>query len=343
MKYSTSLNVSSSSDYNSFGMITEGRAWNVGSEYRYGFDGMENDDKIAGNDNALDFGARIYDSRLGRWFSTDPMEKKYASLSPYLGMGNNPIFLIDKEGMDIYVYYVGQDKTVTVAQITSNLKIEITLNSEVVPKEFTNLVLSETWNPLTYTGEEFNNLPSSKKSLWVDFKADAKMHTIAFSGTALVQGQIEIDIVTINPNAESADAGKTFAYFSAGLGFGATSTIAGWGISAAKGNVKFNESLGEPLNRFTFEGFSFTKTAEFLIGKTWLNAYGCECPEYMFYNDSDKSLYTAEMLTISLSGVISAGSDPPGSASTVETHAWLIGEIEIKPSDAAAVTTSSEE
>ena len=58
-------------DYSPFGMGMVGRSWEAGSGYRYGFNGKENEDEIAGNNNAIDFGARLYDSRLGRWFSCD--------------------------------------------------------------------------------------------------------------------------------------------------------------------------------------------------------------------------------------------------------------------------------
>ncbi len=44
------------------------------SSYRYGFNGKEKDDEVKGEGNSLDFGARMYDSRLGRFLSID----KYA-------------------------------------------------------------------------------------------------------------------------------------------------------------------------------------------------------------------------------------------------------------------------
>lgn len=41
------------------------------------------------------FELRLWDGRLGRWLSPDPYGQ-YAS--PYLGMGNNPISMIDADG-----------------------------------------------------------------------------------------------------------------------------------------------------------------------------------------------------------------------------------------------------
>ena len=34
--------------------------------YRYGFNGMEKDDEVSGSKNYYNFGARMYDSRIGR-------------------------------------------------------------------------------------------------------------------------------------------------------------------------------------------------------------------------------------------------------------------------------------
>jgi|APSaa5957512622_1039677.scaffolds.fasta_scaffold12945_2 RHS repeat-associated protein len=51
--------------------------------YRFGFNGKENDPAIKGTGNSLDLGARIYDPRLGRFFSVDPKYKEFSFMSPY--------------------------------------------------------------------------------------------------------------------------------------------------------------------------------------------------------------------------------------------------------------------
>ena len=45
------------------------------------------------------FGARYYSSDLSIWLSVDPMSDKYPSLSPYSYCANNPIKLVDPNGM----------------------------------------------------------------------------------------------------------------------------------------------------------------------------------------------------------------------------------------------------
>lgn len=71
--------------------------------YRFGFDGMEKVNEIYGRGTHYDFGARYYDARVGRWFSTDPLYNKYPFASPYVFALNTPIRAIDKEGKDVEV------------------------------------------------------------------------------------------------------------------------------------------------------------------------------------------------------------------------------------------------
>jgi RHS repeat-associated protein len=65
---------------------------------------MERDDEVKGKGNHLDFGNRVYDPRLGRFFSTDRIVQPYES--PYSSHGNNPIAFVDVEGNDNIVYLV---------------------------------------------------------------------------------------------------------------------------------------------------------------------------------------------------------------------------------------------
>ncbi len=68
--------------------------------YRYGFNGKENDNEVKGEGNQQDYGMRIYDTRLGRFLSVDPLVKSYPFYSPYHFAGNNPIENIDLDGAE---------------------------------------------------------------------------------------------------------------------------------------------------------------------------------------------------------------------------------------------------
>jgi hypothetical protein len=56
----------------------------------------------------LDFGARMYQADLGRWFNVDPMAEKYHDMTPYKYGLNNPIAYTDPNGMT-EVYGVEMD------------------------------------------------------------------------------------------------------------------------------------------------------------------------------------------------------------------------------------------
>jgi RHS repeat-associated protein len=68
--------------------------------YRYGFNGKENDNEVKGTGNQQDYGMRIYDPRLGRFLSVDPLASKYPDVSSYTAMDNNPILKVDPDGKD---------------------------------------------------------------------------------------------------------------------------------------------------------------------------------------------------------------------------------------------------
>ena len=74
-----------------------------GFNYRYHFNNKEADNEVIGEGNSYDFGARMYDGRLGRWWSVDAMQAKYSSLSPFVAFANDPNYYIDPGGETLYV------------------------------------------------------------------------------------------------------------------------------------------------------------------------------------------------------------------------------------------------
>jgi RHS repeat-associated protein len=85
-------------------MVMMGRKFDS-DKYRYGFNGKEKDKDIAADN--YDFGARIYDGRIGRWLSVDPLQAKYPGLSPYNFVANSPVLYVDPDGRIIRIYYDG--------------------------------------------------------------------------------------------------------------------------------------------------------------------------------------------------------------------------------------------
>jgi RHS repeat-associated protein len=91
--------VISANDYYPFGMGMPGRKYSIANtNYRYGFNGKENDNDI--EIGAQDYGMRIYDTRLGRFLSVDPIAKSYPRFTPYQFASNIPISGIDLDGLE---------------------------------------------------------------------------------------------------------------------------------------------------------------------------------------------------------------------------------------------------
>ena len=59
----------------------------------------------------LDYGARMYDPMIGRFFTQDRFSEKYLDMTPYQYGANNPIFFIDVNGDSLAVTDVSQNGT----------------------------------------------------------------------------------------------------------------------------------------------------------------------------------------------------------------------------------------
>jgi RHS repeat-associated protein len=81
-------------------MLMPGRKYSAGNSYRYGFNGKENDNEVKGEGNQQDYGERIYDPRIGKFLSVDPITAKYPELTPYQFASNRPIDGIDLDGLE---------------------------------------------------------------------------------------------------------------------------------------------------------------------------------------------------------------------------------------------------
>jgi RHS repeat-associated protein len=87
-------------DFYSFGLEMVGRTFLGASEYRYGFNGKEKDNKIEWGNTTYDYGFRIYNPSLGKFLSVDPLTKSYPMLTPYQFASNRPIDGVDLDGLE---------------------------------------------------------------------------------------------------------------------------------------------------------------------------------------------------------------------------------------------------
>ena len=122
--------------HNPFGMLMPGRNGSQ-DQYRYGFNGQEKNDEIAGAGNSYTAEYWQYDSRLGRRWNIDP--KGVSFISSYTCFANNPIINVDVLGDTTYRFdrktgkYIGMtdlDKPGSVGMIVKVTKIQFEIFGE---------------------------------------------------------------------------------------------------------------------------------------------------------------------------------------------------------------------
>ncbi|OFY83915.1 MAG: hypothetical protein A3F72_07920 [Bacteroidetes bacterium RIFCSPLOWO2_12_FULL_35_15] len=105
-----------------------GRNFTSANGYRYGYNGKEKDDEVKGAGNSYNYGFRIYDPRIGRFLSVDPLSNNFAYYTPYQYAGNKPIAYIDLDGLEDVTFY----------EKDNNQYMKIVYNAEDVKKLIAN-------------------------------------------------------------------------------------------------------------------------------------------------------------------------------------------------------------
>ncbi|HTJ53000.1 MAG TPA: RHS repeat-associated core domain-containing protein [Cyclobacteriaceae bacterium] len=127
---STWANVVNASDYYAFGSTMPGRTYDASATYRYGFNGKEKDADAEWGSTEYDYGFRIYNPKIGKFLSVDPLTKSYPWYTPYQFAGNMPIVAIDLDGLE--------------EKVTIKPHVAIGAAATVVTKETSEYVLEKT-------------------------------------------------------------------------------------------------------------------------------------------------------------------------------------------------------
>lgn len=107
-------------DYYPYGLSHSSENLNLN---RYLYNGKELQDQNMGDKmlGLYDFGSRMYDPVVGRWFNVDP---KLQFVNPYSYCANNPILYVDPNGEDIVLYF---DNNVSITVTTNLVNVHITV------------------------------------------------------------------------------------------------------------------------------------------------------------------------------------------------------------------------
>ncbi|MBR4536059.1 MAG: hypothetical protein IKO62_05315, partial [Bacteroidales bacterium] len=92
----------STTDYYPFGNPIANRSTNIGG-YRYFFNGQEGDNEVFGAGYFQNYGFRMYDTRIARFWGIDPLTKDYPMLTPFQFASNTPIWAIYMDGLEAVV------------------------------------------------------------------------------------------------------------------------------------------------------------------------------------------------------------------------------------------------
>ena len=184
-----------------------GRISNSAS-YRYGFNGKEIDSTTYGQGNEYDYGFRIYNPRIGKFLSVDPLAKSYPMLTPYQFSSNDPIWMIDIDGLEGVKFYDVLKGNANLIDWLNDPQTYIQganwFNKNINPLYALNARLYE-----IRTGRDYNNpdLPKNRSTAAAEIVVDGVMYASGEKAFMALKGENVLE----NQMAQNAKAlmGKT--------------------------------------------------------------------------------------------------------------------------------------
>ena len=261
----TTSTITQTTDYYPFGLAINTTG---SSKNKYLYNGKE----IQSGSGFYDYGARMYDAGVGRWFVVDALAEEFFPLSPYIYCANNPIKYIDPDGKaikDIIVLSMNNNELARIK--TPNIDRYVKVNeaayklSNSIFKTGNNdyntiLTINSLRNQETKTGQ--NNLISEQIS-----------NSINITGS-MREDNIKIADVTVTTNVNFDNGSNfvlnTFSAVAGGFGNGAPEngdyTISNFQDRSPNG--WFNKGMNKHG-----EGFSFDLTPQFFTYRCDLKAH----------------------------------------------------------------------
>lgn len=124
------------------------------------------DNEVAGTGNQYDYGFRIYNPRIAKFLSVDPLTKSYPMLTPYQFASNRPIDGVDLDGLE-YVHYKVYSADLEYGTILFTMKNVRNIGTEKATNiDYKNILLNE------YYDKTGNLIPYAKVNV-LDYNGDS--------------------------------------------------------------------------------------------------------------------------------------------------------------------------
>ncbi len=259
-----SADVVSVTDYYPFGMQMPGRMMNTG-EYRYGFNGQEKDDEMAGEGNSNTAMYWQYDTRLGRRWNTDPVVKDWES--PYACFANNPVCITDVDGNDS-IWITGTNNSYMLlywGKGTTTTKYDLSqLNTGAMDYVIPDEMLDIGQNKINLD-DFFATVPDA---VGIDISAGGNIGFVAGGGGInIIWHTRSIDVGAIPEVYIYEDGGVQTGSDNAGVGV-SVSFIAAW-AKTYKGGKYYSASKEYVANGVNWTGEFNVINGSFTVGKAW--------------------------------------------------------------------------
>jgi hypothetical protein len=234
-----------------------GRSFSSPTGYRYGFNGMESDYEIK-NSGGTSYTAEYweYDSRLGRRWNVDPVNKPWQSC--YSAFANNPIFFVDPEGNN--EWHPEDDGSGKGTQKLVADEGDLDANTGKVDQDKLKDYLKQTVGDKNYTTEQFDSWISSAEC---DY-ASSDCHSSSVSLTS-ANGQFDNLVGKYLANKAQSDPS--------------------WGVT----NYKGDNCSPTTFNRVD-------QSIEFVYGKDYLGKLSTSNPIYNAWQGNSTSGYSSAEL-----------------------------------------------
>jgi RHS repeat-associated protein len=191
--------VLSYSDYYPFGMLVPNKH-GTSRDYRFGFNGKENDNEVMGEGNFEDYGMRSYNPRIGRFFSVDPLTKLYPELTPYQFASNSPISGVDLDGLEYY--YAADGKFI--GKVGESIAVMI-LNSDAIEKDV--IIQINTAIKNETPSESFSKTAVNfSTDLGIDYSTLVKKSSIVYAESSHSSDKEAFGIASVHKNHPNKEA-----------------------------------------------------------------------------------------------------------------------------------------